>query len=519
MTQLDHQDYAWNVEVRPLTLDDFDALIKMQELCFPGMQPWGRDQIESQLAIFPEGQIVIEIDGKLAASSSSLILEYDSNMAWHDWKQITDNGYIRNHRLDGDTMYGIEMMVDPEYRGMKLSRRLYEARKDICRQRNLKRIIIGGRLPGYGAHADQLSATEYVERVVSKALRDPVLTAQISNGFALQGLIPDYFPDDESSRGYATFLEWRNLEYQPTVRRRHFRPVEQVRLAVVQYQMRRIDNFEEFTQQCEFFVDVASDYSCDFVMFPELFTTQLLSCVKPERPGLAARRLAEFTPQYLEYFAECSVKYNVNLIAGSQFVVEDDELYNVAYFFGRDGTIQKQYKLHITPSERKWWGVSPGRSVNVFDTDCGRVAILICYDIEFPELVRIAASKGAQIIFVPFNTDTVEGYLRIRHCAQARCIENHVYVAISGCTGNLPFVENADIHYAQSAILTPSDVGFAPGAVGAECNPNIETVVMDDVDLEALRRHRDAGSVRNWHDRRTDLYRVTYQEDGTTREV
>jgi predicted amidohydrolase len=200
-------------------------------------------------------------------------------------------------------------------------------------------------------------------------------------------------------------------------------------------------------------------------------------------------------------------------------VVEDETLYNIAYHFGRDGSIQKQYKLHITPSERRWWGVSPGDTVNVFDTDCGRVAMAICYDIEFPELARIAASKGAQIMFVPFNTDTVAGYLRIRHCAQARCVENHMYVAIAGCTGNLPFVENADIHYAQSAILTPADVGFSRDAVAEECNPNIEAVVMHDVDLEALRRHRASGNVQNWNDRRTDLYRVTYREGDKTHEV
>ena len=514
MTAGDLQEYEWNVKVRNLTIEDFDALLAMQERCFPGMVPWSKDQIESQLSIFPEGQIVIEIDGALAASSSCLLLKYDTDTAWHDWKRIADNGFIRNHDPRGDTLYGIEIMVDSDYRGMKLSRRLYDARKQLCRDRNIERIIIGGRIPGYGAHADDLSATEYVERVMEKALHDPVLTAQVANGFALQGLIPDYFPSDEASRGYATFLEWRNLDYRPTARRRHHRPVEQVRLAAVQYEMRRVSSFDEFTQQCEFFVDVASDYKCDFIMFPELFTTQLLSCVPPTRPGLAARRLAEFTPQYLEFFAECSVKYNVNLVAGSHFILEDETLYNVAYCFCRDGTIQKQYKLHITPSEKKWWGVSPGDRVNVFDTDSGRVAILICYDIEFPELVRIAVSKGAQIILVPFNTDTVNGYLRIRHCAQARCIENHVYVAISGCTGNLPFVENADVHYAQSAILTPADVGFSREAVAAECNPNIETVVMHDVDLEALRRHRESGSVQNWNDRRTDLYRVTYEEDG-----
>ncbi len=148
MEPLDLKEFEWTTVVRQLTLDDYDALVKMQERCFPGMATWGRDQIESQLNIFPEGQICIEIDGKLAASSSSLILEYDPALEWHNWKAVADEGYIRNHKVRGDTLYGIEIMVDPEFRGMKLSRRLYDARKEICRQRNLARIIIAGRIPG-----------------------------------------------------------------------------------------------------------------------------------------------------------------------------------------------------------------------------------------------------------------------------------------------------------------------------------------------------------------------------------
>jgi predicted amidohydrolase len=283
--------------------------------------------------------------------------------------------------------------------------------------------------------------------------------------------------------------------------------------------MRPVTGFDEFARQCEFFLDTASDYKCDFILFPELLTTQLLSCVQAKRPGLAARQLAEFTPQYLELFTEMAVKYDLNVIGGSQFVVEHDMLYNTAYLFGRDGSIGKQYKIHITPSERRWWGVNAGNRVEVFDTDCGPVAIQICYDIEFPELTRIAAQKGAQIIFVPYNTDTRHGYLRVRHCALARCVENHLYVAISGCTGNLPFVENADIHYAQSGIFTPADAEFARDAVAAECNPNVETVIIHDLDFEQLRRHRETGTVQNWNDRRRDLYRIVYQEDGRSIEV
>ncbi len=282
---LDLKEYEWKIEVRQLTLDDYDDLVAMQKLCFPGMQTWGRDQIESQLAIFPEGQLAVEIDGRLAASSSSLVVDYDPSLEWHDWGKIADHGYIRNHNRKGDTLYGIEIMVHPDFRGMKLSRRIYDARKDLCRTKNLARIIIGGRIPGYGKHAEEMSAREYIEKVVDKTFHDPVLTAQISNGFALQGLIPGYFPSDSASRGYATFCEWRNLDYHPQAKRRFHHLVEPVRLCVVQYQMRKISSFDEFAQQCEYFVDVASDYKCDFVLFPELFTAQLLSCVEASRPG------------------------------------------------------------------------------------------------------------------------------------------------------------------------------------------------------------------------------------------
>jgi predicted amidohydrolase len=277
--------------------------------------------------------------------------------------------------------------------------------------------------------------------------------------------------------------------------------------------MRLISAFHEFAKQCAFFCDVASEYKSDFVVFPELFTTQLLPLVKRKRPGMQARKLAEFTPKYLDLFANLSVRYNLNVVAGSHFELEeDDRLYNNAYLFHRDGRIDKQPKIHVTPNEARWWGVTPGRTFNVFETDRGKVAILICYDIEFPELARLARARGADILFVPFNTDERRGYLRVRHCAQARAIENQVYVAISGCTGNQPFVDNADVHYAQSAILTPSDFPFARDAVAAEAQANSETVLIHDVDTEQLRRHRLAGTVRTWRDRRTDMYRVVFDD-------
>ncbi len=517
---IDLTEFERKVKLRRLRADDFDRVVELQLKCFPGMKPWTQEQFESQILTFPEGQICVEMEGRIVASSSSLMLDYSDYTDWHDWLEIADKGFIQNHDPEGDTLYGIEIMVDPELRGYRLARRLYDARKDLCRQKNLARMMLGGRIPGYARLKDEMSAQDYVRKVIAKDLYDPVLTTQLANGFLLRQLIPDYMPSDEDSAGWATCLEWPNLEYlvEPT-RRVTRRSVESVRMAVVQYPMRSIQSFEQFAQQCEFFVDVAGDSRSDFVVFPELFTLQLLSLVAETQPGRAARQLAELTPRYLELFGRLAVRYNVNIIGGSQFTVEDGNLYNVAYLFRRDGTLGKQYKLHITPNEKRWWGVKGGDRLEVFDTDRGKIAILICYDVEFPELCRVAADRGALLLFVPYNTNDRYGHLRVRYCSQARCIENQIYVVTSGCVGNLPQVENADIHYAQSGIFTPSDIPFARDGIANETSPNLDTVLVDDLDLELLRRARRLGSVRNWHDRRTDLYRVHWAETGNAREV
>ncbi|MDQ3368704.1 MAG: bifunctional GNAT family N-acetyltransferase/carbon-nitrogen hydrolase family protein [Myxococcota bacterium] len=501
--------------VRPLRKSDIRAIQELQRSCFPDIEPWTREQLESQLALFPEGQLVIEIDGKLVATSSSLIVDEEDFGAWHTLKQVSDGGMIRNHDVEGDTLYGIDIAVDPEHRGERLSRRLYEARKELAQRKNLRAILIAGRLPNYHRHNTVMTADEYVGKVVRKELKDPVLTAQLANGFSIRQVLRDYLPSDRESCGYAVFMEWLNPLHHPG----GAAPVRHVRVAAVQYQMRTIPDFDAFAQQCEFFIDTASEYRMDFVLFPEMVTNQLLALVPAERPGLTARRLDEFTPRYLEFFGRMAMKYNINIIGGSHLTVENTKLYNIAYLFRRDGSIERQYKLHITPSEERWWGVSPGDEVRVFDTDRGKISILICYDVEFPETGRIAAAKGANLLFVPFNTDIRSGYMRVRSCAQARCIENGMYAVLAGPVGNLPFVEGADIHYGQACILTPSDLHFARDGVAEEATPNVETLILHELDLEVLRRNRRGGTVRTWFDRRSDLYKVRWTEGGKPHEV
>jgi predicted amidohydrolase len=403
-------------------------------------------------------------------------------------------------------------MVDPDFQGNGLSRKIYNTRKELAIQYNLRRIVLGGRIPGFVNYQEKLTVEEYIDQVSQKKLFDPVLSVQIANGFILKRIIDKYLEMDEDSAGFATFLEWTNLHYEPK-RIKHYYSSNPVRICAVQYQMRRIKSFERFSQQVKYFVEVASDYKCDFVLFPEMFTTQLLSFLKNKKPRNAAKELSGFTPQFIELFKNLATKYNVNIIAGSHFILEEDHLFNVAFLFHRNGEINKQYKIHITPSEKKYWGVEHGNKIEVFETDKGKIAIQICYDIEFPEMSRIAVEKGARIIFVPFCTDNRNGYLRVRYCAQARCVENQIYVAMAGNVGNLPDVVNMDVQYAQSAILTPSDLFFARDGIAAEASANIEGVVIHDVDIEALNRHRSETATHNWEDRRTDLYKIVYKDN------
>ena len=503
--------------VRQLRKTDLKAVQEIQRRSFPMIDAWTKEQFESQLTVFPEGQIGVEMDGVLVATSSALIVDEEDFGAYHTFDEVSDKGFIRNHDPEGDTLYGIDIAIHPTHRGVHLTRRIYEARKELARLRNLRAILIAGRIPGYGKQAAKMSAEEYVSRVVRKSFkdRDPVLTAQLGQGFSVREVLKDYLPQDTESAGYAVFMEWLNPEHHPA----GSAAVRNVRVAAVQYQMRPITSFDEFAQQCEFFIDTASEYRADFLLFPEMLTNQLQVLVQAHDSSATARRLDEFTPRYVELFVKMAMKYNVNIIGGSHLTVEGDKLHNIASLFRRDGTVEKQYKLHITASELRWWGVSAGDDVRVFDTDRGKIAILIGDDIAFPELARIATAKGATLLFVPFNTDIRSGYMRIRSCAAARCIENGMYAVLAGPIGNLPFVQGADIHYGEACILTPCDVPFARDGVAEEATPNVETMVLNELDIEALRRHRLTGSVRTWLDRRVDLYAVRYSENGKRSEA
>jgi predicted amidohydrolase len=302
-------------------------------------------------------------------------------------------------------------------------------------------------------------------------------------------------------------LEWNNIYYDKSPKLINARKTV-IRLGLVQWQMRPLANLEALFEQSEFFIDVVSGYGSDFALFPELFIAPLMADFNHLSEADAIREIANYSEPIRKKFLEFAISYNINIITGSMPHLENGVLYNVGYLCKRDGTFEMYTKIHITPNEVQYWGMKGGSEIKTFDTDCGKIGIMICYDVEFPELSRLMSDQGMAILFVPFLTDTQNGYTRVKLCAQARAIENECYVAIAGCVGNLPKVNNMDIQYAQTAVFTPSDFAFPSNGIKAEATPNTEMTLIVDVDLDLLKKLHEHGSVRILKDRRHDLYQI-----------
>lgn len=491
-----------------MRLDDYTELAQSFKRVYADKDVfWTYDQIKKLTEIFPEGQVVTVVDGKIVGCALSIIVDYNLVKGDHTYAQVTGNETFNTHNPHGNILYGIEVFIHPDYRGLRLARRMYEYRKDLCETLNLKAIMFGGRIPNYYKYADRLRPREYINKVRQREIYDPVLTFQLSNDFHVRKVMTNYLPNDEESKHYATLLQWDNIYYQPkpeVIERKTM-----IRIGLVQWQMRPYKSIDDVFEQVEFFVDAVSDYKSDFILFPEYFNAPLMAKYNNLGEAQSIRKLAKYTDEIRERFVKLAISYNINIITGSMpYLSEDNRLLNVGFLCRRDGTYETYGKVHITPDEAKSWGLSGGKMVKTFDTDCAKIGVLICYDVEFPELSRLLAEEGMQILFVPFLTDTQNAYSRVKVCAQARAIENECFVAIAGSVGNLPRVHNMDIQYAQSAVFTPCDFAFPTDGRRAEATPNTEMILVSDVDLDLLSELHTYGSVRNLRDRRLDLYEL-----------
>lgn len=499
------------IEIRRLTLDDYRQLIAVMKDAYANWQGsvWSLNAISTLIEKFPEGQMVICVDDRIVGCALSIIVDYNQFGDEHTYKDITGNYTFSTHDPEGDVLYGIDVFIHPEFRGKRLGRRLYDARKELAERLNLRSIVFGGRIPQYHMYAAEMKPREYISRVRFKEIHDPVLNFQLSNDFHPKKVLTNYMPGDAESRAYAVLLEWDNIYYVPQSTQKK-RIQRSVRLGLVQWQMRSYKSMDEMYRQAEYFIDSISGYKADFALFPEFFNAPLMALVESPNEAEAMRQLSQYTEEIRDKFSEWAIRYNVNIITGSMPLFDDNGFKNVGYLCHRNGKVEMYEKIHVTPDEVKYWGLKGGSFVRPYDTDAGRIGVLICYDVEFPELARVLSLERVQLLFVPFLTDTYNSYMRVRHCAAARAIENECFVAITGSVGNLPQVENMDLHYSQAVVFTPCDFQFPANGIKSEATANTEMVLISDVDLSLLEDLHYHGSVRNLLDRRNDLYRLSF---------
>ncbi len=273
---------------------------------------------------------------------------------------------------------------------------------------------------------------------------------------------------------------------------------DRLRVAASQYFIRPIERFEQFADQVESAVMTSASYRCRLLVLPEYFTAQLISLTDIKRPiHELIRELASFLPRFVELMARLAKEHDIYVVAGTIPVLDEDtgKVHNDSYLFSPKGDHAIQGKLHMTRFEREDWYVAARNRLRVFETDFGKIAIAICYDVEFPELVRAAAHKGAAILAVPSYTDDRQGFIRVRYCAQARTIENHMYVIHTGTVGSLPRVPDVSMSYGQAAILTPSDFSFARDGILALGTLNQEDLIVGELDMRTIEQSRSFGTV------------------------
>jgi predicted amidohydrolase len=275
--------------------------------------------------------------------------------------------------------------------------------------------------------------------------------------------------------------------------------MDRIRVATLQYLIRPVKSYKEFSDQVEGLVNTAADYKCRLVVFPEYFTTQLLTLSNVNRSiNQQLRDLASERDRFIEMMLSLAKNRGIYIVGGTipNFNSDKTEIRNESYIFSPNGNIGMQGKLHMTRFENEEWFVSPHDELKIFETDFGKLGINICYDVEFPELARSLALAGVTVLVVPSCTDDRQGFLRVRYCAQARAIENQVFVIHSGTVGSLPMVPAISLNYGQASILTPSDFPFSRDGILAEGIPNQETMVIGELNLKTLLESREHGTVR-----------------------
>ncbi len=283
--------------------------------------------------------------------------------------------------------------------------------------------------------------------------------------------------------------------------------VRAVTISACQYLVRPISSFDEFRSRVRGLLDKAS--GSDLVLFPELFTIELFTTLKDwrNRPIADLVQIDQFTGDYLSLFKQEAKVRGQHIVAGSHLMSVGNRFENVGHLFSPDGKIDAHSKTHIFPAEQNW-NTAEGRKMEVFQLPFAKVGFNICYEAEIPECSTALTAQGVEIVLCPSATFTEQGFWRVRHCAQARTIENQIYL-VHCCLGGSPGAPLPNA-WARSSVLSPCDLAWKnPAGIVAQANTNEEMVITGVVDLDQLYENRANGAATTFKDRhrRAELYR------------
>ncbi|MEC0230605.1 nitrilase-related carbon-nitrogen hydrolase [Paenibacillus alba] len=274
-------------------------------------------------------------------------------------------------------------------------------------------------------------------------------------------------------------------------------------VATAQYGLQDVQSDAAFWSRLGRKLREAAEKGAKLIISPEYVTAHLLSYQQVMTHEEACSHLDTYTSAYITFFQRYSRELNVIILGGTHICREEKGFVNKAILFFPDGRMEEQNKLHLTPEERNRWSLVEGDKLNIIETQWGRWAILTCYDIEFPELARLAAESGVELVLCPSYTDTAFGYYRVRYCCQARAIENQFFVVLSGMVGSLPEDRpQVDQGYCQAGLFTPCDTPFSEAGIIRAGELNQDMFVIAELDFAKLHENRKQGVVAPFYDRR-----------------
>lgn len=273
------------------------------------------------------------------------------------------------------------------------------------------------------------------------------------------------------------------------------------RLAAAQYPIDRLDGWAAYAAKITAWVEEAAAAGARLLVFPEYGSMELASIFPEPVPGDLARQLpavASLEPDITALHGALARRHGLYILGASLPVqVAPDRFHNRAWFYAPDGGLDFQDKVVMTRFERETWGVSGGRGIKLFHTALGRIAVCICYDVEFPLIARAQAEAGAELILAPSCTDTLHGYWRVRVGAQARALESQCLVVQAPTVGEAVWSPAVDRNHGAAALYGPPDRGFPDDGVLAMGRLDQPGWVHAEVDLARVAEVRRTGEVLN----------------------